>query len=197
MKIRGIGKFLFATILAVIVASPAFASCTPRGNVYQGQVLIGYDYVVDGNFSQGCSNWTYTNVTRQSQLGGLCGFFSATYAKFAEALGLDKVEQVVYIPNPGEPGYFSSSQSWVVAFTNDANGTGTTSDYVQIRLYDDDTGQIIYLAPSINGTQAPCANSQYNITRNLNGKNVRIQVRGAAAGSFYWKISEIVLLQHP
>jgi len=190
-------KLLFATLLALVAASPAFATCNPRGNVYSGLTLIGYDYVVDGNFSQGCSDWSYTNVTRQSQAGGLCGVFSNTYAKFAEALGTDKVVQVVYIPNTGEPGYFSSSTSWTVAYTNDASGTGTSSDYVQIRLYDDDTNQSIYLAPSILGTQAPCVSAQYNITRNLNGKNVRIEVRGAAAGSFFWKISDVVLMQAP
>src|SRR5437773_843351 len=113
-------KLLFATLLTLVVASPAFATCNPRGTVYHGFVLLGYDYVVDGDFSQGYSNWSYTNVTRQSQLGGLCGLFSSTYAKFAEALGTDKVVQVVYIPNPGEPGYFSSSTSWTAAYTNDA-----------------------------------------------------------------------------
>jgi hypothetical protein len=190
-------KLLLSTVFTLIVTSPAFATCTARGNVYSGQTLIGYDYVVDGNFSQGCSNWSYTNVTRQSQAGGLCGVFSNTYAKFAEALGLDKVVQVVYIPNPGETGYFSSSTSWTVSFTNDASGTGTSSDYVQVRLYDDDTNQSIYLGPSILGTQAPCVSAQYNITRNLNGKNVRIEIRGAAAGSFYWKISDVGLLQAP
>jgi hypothetical protein len=109
---------------------------------------------------------------------------------------LDKATQVVYIPSSGEPGYVSSSTSWTVAFTYDASGTGTGTDYVQLRLYDDDTGSSIYLAPVIHGNDPTCANSQWNITRTLNGKNVRVEVRGEMAGSFFAKISDVVLIQN-
>lgn len=178
-------SILALILLAALFTPRAFASCSPGGacNGYiVGGVCHSYNYLSNWNFDSSCS-WSYVSATRKTDNGICSGTYSANYAQLYYSAGpahQSKLYQTVYIPTSTESGFISSSTSWVVGYNIAVvSDIFDHAETLQVRVLNADTGAVIASGPVYYGDQTDpnCRADNFSFTSNLNGKNVKLEVK--------------------
>ena len=196
---KRLGLTLAVCLASLAFAARGFASCSP-GFVYFGG-HADYEYLADTDFAANPGDcpttiWYYTLSSRGTD--GICGGFFpgvSTYALFTQhAPSFNKVYQFAHLPNPGEAGYINSN-NWFPAFDYEAVGGGAYEDTLQMKIWNQDTGTLIWSSDVIHGDVTnPCRIMSFLFSADLTGKNVRAEMVGRVySAGFSWKVSGVHL----
>ena len=196
-------RVVLLSVLFLVLASSVSAQCVPKGDIWWNGTH-SFDYVVDSDFANNCSNWQYVNSARYTTFGGICGgIYSPNYARFTLAGENNRVYQVVHIPGPGDANYdpysYMTSTHWTIAYHYEMSAGGTWYDNVKAQVYDNDTGALIFSSEARRGDNPQtCFNPGWAFTADLRGKNIRVELKGFVVTSgFKWKLTDIAFIQGP